>query len=232
MKVQIGPYRNWIGPYQIAEKILFWMDRYDDNRVHDFGTWLDKNIPGLTRFCHWVESKKKRKIKIKIDPYDTWSMDHTLALIILPMLIQLRDTKHGSPLVDLEDVPGELRTVGHEDWSSQLEFKFDDHKQYENDSWDMTHRRWVWVLNEMIFAFECVLNEDWDEQFWSGEWGDIDFEETDEETFNPITNKVEKLATMVSTGNRTCDWKGRQEMQDRISNGLRLFGKYYQGLWD
>ena len=232
MKVKIGPYRSWVGPYQIAEKILFWMDRHEDERVHNFGTWLDENIPGLTRLCLWVESKKKRKIKIKIDPYDTWSMDHTLALIILPMLIQLRDTKHGSPLVDVEDVPEELRIHGYEDWSHQLEFKFDDHEQYEKDSWDITHRRWLWVLNEMIFAFECVLNDDWDEQFWSGEWGDIKFEETGEEALNPITDKVEKLSTVVSTGDRTCDWKARQEMQDRISNGLRLFGKYYQGLWD
>ena len=30
MKVYIGPYTNWVGPYQIAEKILFWMDRYED----------------------------------------------------------------------------------------------------------------------------------------------------------------------------------------------------------
>lgn len=222
MKVQIGPYRNWIGPYQIAEKILFWMDRFNDDRVHDFGTWLDKNIPGLTRFCHWVESKKKRKIKIKIDKYDTWSMDHTLALIILPMLIQLRDTKHGSPQIDTEDVPEDLRIHGHEDWSSQLELKFEGHEKYEKDSWDITHRRWDWVLGEMIFAFECVLNEDWDEQFWTGEWGEMKFEDTDDSN----------LKSMTFTGNRTCDYKARQEMQDRISNGLRLFGKYYQGLWD
>jgi len=222
MKVVIGPYQNWIGPYQIAEKILFWMDRYDDDRVHDFGTWLDKNIPGLTKFCHWVESKRKRKIKIRIDKYDTWSMDHTLALIALPMLKQLRDTKHGSPQVDIEDVPEELRIVGHEDWSSQLELKFEDHEQYEKDSWNITHRRWDWVLGEIIFAFECVLNDDWDEQFWSGEWGEMIFEDTDDSNLKSLKN----------TGNRTCDWKARQEVEDRISNGLRLFGKYYRGLWD
>lgn len=232
MKVNIGPYTNWVGPYQIAEKLLFWMDRYKDDRVHDFGEWLDEKIPGLTKLCLWIEGKRKRRIKVHIDPYDTWSMDHTLALIILPMLIQLRDTKHGSPHVDPEDVPEELRIVGHEDWSGQKEFQFEDQEKYKKESWDITHRRWVWVLNEMIFAFECVLNEDWDEEFWSGEWGKTEFIETDEEYFNTITNKMEKLYTLNNSGDRACDWNARQKVQDRITNGLSLFGKYYQGLWD
>ena len=29
MKVKIGPYKNWFGPYQLAEKILFWKDPND-----------------------------------------------------------------------------------------------------------------------------------------------------------------------------------------------------------
>jgi hypothetical protein len=34
---------------------------------------------------------------IKIDKHDTWGMDTTLATIILPMLKQLKATKHGYP---------------------------------------------------------------------------------------------------------------------------------------
>ena len=40
MKVFIGDYVNFFGPYQIAEKILFWKDKYEDDIVHDFGKWL------------------------------------------------------------------------------------------------------------------------------------------------------------------------------------------------
>ena len=47
----------------------------------------------------------ERTINVRIDDFDTWSMDHTLAPIILPMLIQLKETKHGSPKVDDADVP-------------------------------------------------------------------------------------------------------------------------------
>ena len=84
----------------------------------------------------------------------------------------------------------------------------------------------------MIFAFECKLNDNWDEEFWTGEWGESTFEETGEEHFNELTNKTEKLYTMKNSGNRTCDWEARQKVQERITNGYRLFGKYYEGLWD
>ena len=31
---------------------------------------------------------------------------------------------------------------------------------------------------------------------------------------------------------RVYDWEGRKAYQERISNGFRLFGKYYENLWD
>lgn len=221
MKVYIGPYKNWIGPFQIARTILFWMDREDD-RVYKFGEWLagkdDHSL--LMRACLWLEKHRQRKIKIKIDHWDTWSMDDTLAHIILPMLKQLQETKHGSPFVDDEDVPEELKSTSAPP------------KENEWDTDDNHFKRWDWVLNEMIFAFECKLNDNWDEEFWSGEWGKSEFVETGEEHFNELTNKTEKLYTMTNTGNRTCDWEARQKVQNRITNGFRLFGKYYENLWD
>ena len=90
MRVYIGPYTNWIGPYQIADKIPFLSD---DTRFK-IGEWLSKTW--VNDLCHWFYDKQEQKVKVRIDKYDTWSMDHTLAHIILPMLKQLRDTKHGS----------------------------------------------------------------------------------------------------------------------------------------
>jgi len=29
-----------------------------------------------------------------------------------------------------------------------------------------------------------------------------------------------------------CDYEGMKVVQQRIDNGFRLFGKYYQSLWD
>jgi dCMP deaminase len=39
--------------------------------------------------------KENRKEQIHIHDYDTWNMDDTLAMIIVPMLKQLKATKHG-----------------------------------------------------------------------------------------------------------------------------------------
>ena len=52
-----------------------------------------------------------RKIDVQIDRFDTYSLDHTLAYIILPALIQLRSTKMG--------VPSEFAEVGGADYDNQ-----------------------------------------------------------------------------------------------------------------
>lgn len=180
MKVYIGPFRNYIGPYQIATKILFWKDK-EDRMVINFARWLEP----LTKLCNWIYNKRERSIKIKIDHYDSWNVDHTLAYIITPLLKQLKETTHGSPFTDDEDVPEELRSTTAPPTENE----------YDTD--DNFHKRWEWILGEMIFAFESKIT-DWEEQF----------------DFTPE------------------DMKKRKAYEDRISNGFRLFGKYYNGLWD
>lgn len=133
------------------------------------------------------KKKGDRKVKIHIDKWDTWSMDHTLAMIALPMLEQLKETNHGSATVDLEDVPEELRYTTYNDWDSQKRFDF----YNEDDKECMLHERWNWVMDEMIFAFEFIVDED-----------------------NRYSHEFD------------------QEVEDRVANGLKLFGKYYRGLWD
>lgn len=142
-------------------------------------------------WSNWLYDKfgytPEQKISVRIDPWDTWSMDHTLAPIILPMLKQLKETKHGAPFVDPKDVPIPLRPS-----------KQDVLKYKTNGTTDDTHfERWDWVLDEMIYAFDCKANKDDVIMRF-----DID------------------------------DRKAMEAEQDRISNGFRLFGKYYENLWD
>jgi hypothetical protein len=48
MKVKIGPYTNWFGPYQLAELLCFWAKEEKNefgiprkpDWVHNFGEWL------------------------------------------------------------------------------------------------------------------------------------------------------------------------------------------------
>ena len=128
-----------------------------------------------------------QKVEVHIDKWDTWSMDYTLSYIILPMLKQLKATKHGSADVDNEDVPINLRAPEED----VLKYK----KLGETDP-DF-FKRWDWVLDEMIYAFDCKANKD--------------------EVYMRFDIK---------------DRIAMQKEQDRISNGFRLFGKYYEALWD
>ena len=65
-------------------------------------------------FLYKLGIKNEQKVSVRIDNFDTWGMDHTLAYIILPMLKQLKETKQGSPYVYPEDVPTELRPTKKE----------------------------------------------------------------------------------------------------------------------
>ena len=225
MKVYIGPHKNWIGPYQIADAVFFWLEKYPedealenrwDYKLHDrFGNWLAKDRNGqdslVMRVCTWIESKRKRNVKIRIDHYDVWNMDGTLSYIILPMLKMLKERKQGSPQVDPEDVPEHLRPT--------------EPAGPNNGYTDNTiHERWEWVMEELIWTFtQLHPDTDWEAQYHSGNidiaWGEPD-----------ARGLVEMLKGPKDT--HRFDVDGYQRHQARISNGLRLFGTYYQGLWD
>jgi len=160
-------------------------------------------------YHNWLFEKfgyeNKQKVYVKIDKYDTWTMDTTLAHIVIPMLKQLRDENHGNPIVDMEDRPDHL--IG----TTPKVYNVD---EFHFEAWD-------WVLGEMLFAFESK-HDNWEEQFQSGEhdvrWIDID----------------NGMSEMVNGPNDTfeVDVEGLNAYQKRITNGFRLFGKYYEGLWD
>jgi len=101
----------------------------------------------------------EQQISVHIDPWDTWSMDDTLAHIILPMLKQLRETKHGAPMVDDEDVP-HLPKI---QWSSNESSQYDFFESEEQDKlfWEQYHVRWNWIMDEMSWAFETMTSDDW-----------------------------------------------------------------------
>ena len=226
MKVYISKYRDhWFSPYVWFEKIFFWKD-WAKRDGPDFPEWVEKATDKLTPISEgiqWILDKVHPRVEyVKIDRWDTWSMDSTLAPIILPMLKQLKEIQHGSHLVDLEDVPPEMRSTSYEEWDNQLVFDFyNDPELCKQNIESDVHTRWAWVLDEMIFAFESYTY-DWEKKYSSGNH-DIRFEKMED-----------GMSRMVVGPNDTyqCDYDGLKKEQDRIDNGLRLFGKYYRGLWD
>jgi hypothetical protein len=151
---------------------------------------------------YMYDSEEERNIDIVIDPYDTWSMDHTLALLIVPMLKQLKATKHGAPLVDDEYVPEHLRSTA---------------APPKKDDWDIDDnhfKRWDYVLDEMIWAMEQIVNDDNEDQFYDH-------------------SKVDENANIMSQIRAIkCDYEALKIHHARIANGTKLFGLFFQNLWD
>jgi len=257
MKIHIGPYLDWIDPYQIAERIIFWADRYDDDdiwasRQHKLGRWLALDRNGkptwLARLCQWYHDRKARKISIEIDRYDVWGMDHTLSLIIVPMLEKLKDHKHGSPLVDNEDLPPHLKLSKRETkvnqdghWDKKLKATEDEIKAAN----EKFHACWDWILDEMIWAFSQHAKEDWEAQFHSGKhdqlWQKVDYQGNkigDPKRLDDRSDKEGKtdekfMYQMVIGPNDThvYDREAARLCCERMANGRRLFAKYYESLW-
>ena len=233
MRVHIGPYksdiipvRRWESNYEMWRSDKYYLDEKDY-------TWYDKIVMGffdklsdlVLPLNRWA-NERKRKVKVRIDYYDVWSADHTLAMIITPTLKKLKEVQQGYPHVDNDDVPEELRI-------SQ-----EDREKYEWDgSVDFKHEaRWNYVLDEMIWAFEQHTYDDCnDNQFHhNSDQLEMTFKDTGDENLDrkgmkSLEFNYQKDPTKPSYW---VDEEGKKAHYKRIANGRRLFAKYYQGLWD
>ena len=183
MKVYIGPYRRrWSSHIHYG-----YMNKKYNHDWTDSTTTFEHLLEKYENFLDWIYNNtinrifdlfREQKIKVRIDDYDVWSMDDTLAHIISPMLKKLKEHKHGSAYVDNEDVP------------ENLQYTPDPGNPDNPDHDNLIEKRWTYVLDEMIWAFDRKAKNDYlyDESY--------------------------------------------KESQMRMSNGFRLFGKYYEALWN
>lgn len=228
MKVNIGPYTSdiipvnrWEKRYEMWRSNKYYLDEEDY-------TWYDKIVMGffdkfetLVRPLNRWSNNRKRKVKVHIDYYDIWSADHTLAMIIAPTLKKLKEHQHGHPNVDNEDVPEELR------------MNDSDRERLEHDgSVDDNHvARWNYVLDEMIWAFEQhACSDDGDNQYYHNV-DQLDM------VFTPIKGKKASELSFNHQKDPTkpkywVDREGLKKHHERKRNGVRLFAKYYEALWD
>jgi hypothetical protein len=209
MKVYTSKYRNhWVSPYVILTKICFW--EKDKDRIYNLNDEADNPyepwVKALEPFClvwqKFLDIVHPRIEYIKLDRWDTWSFDHTLADIILPGLKQLKVDKHGAPFVDDRDVPKELRSNVAEP------------KENEWDIDSLHFQRWDYVLDEMIWAFEQKVDDEAESKFFDHSKCN-DKSPWDKDYIRPEYDK-----------------KGYEAWAKRKTNGFRLFGKYFENLWD
>lgn len=167
-----------------------------------------------------------QKKSIRIDRHDTWSMAETLAEIILPMLKQLKDTKHGSPGI----MPGFEETTEYQ-WPQQ---SFDFYKEGDKAADDQAHAQWSEILDKMIWSFEQICDDDNDKQFHTGihdtVWTDVDVHGN--EVDSTYTGKKYHRMDKGPNDTHVYDVNGHRAHEAKIQEGLDLFGKYYRNLWD
>lgn len=169
--------------------------------------------------------REDRRINVKIEEHDSWSLDNTLAHIILPALKQLKAAKQGSPNVDDDDVPEDLKSTSAPSIDKDM-----------GEVDDNFFKRWDYVLDQMIWSFENIVDDDWSSQFHTTgddyEMKSIPMVMDENGEFKEVDDDDDAtMFEMRFSGERSFDAEGYKAYDDRIDNGLRLFGKYYRSLW-
>ena len=93
--------------------------------------------------------RKNKAHHVDIDDHDIWNLDYTLACIIHPALVRLKESQHGYP---------ELWEDGmcyHEKYTRHLHFDFIDEDVESKYLW----QKWQDILDDMIYAMEIIATE-------------------------------------------------------------------------
>lgn len=172
---------------------------------------------------NWPKKAFDRKVDIHIDRWDSWNVDGQLALIIYPLLVQLRNSHMG--------VPSEFGDVGGESFNSQ--YCFDFYSETHDDAFNIGCERWNETLDKMIWSFYQLIDNSWEEKYHHGK-GEYDWKKTDKLYPNPVTGVMEPTYQMVdkNPNEHWYDHEGKMKHEERIQEGLDLFAKYYRNLWD
>jgi len=219
MKAYIGPYLTWWGPYQIAD--LLQKVGVSEDRCHDIGKRLSETWVG--DLCQWIHDKRTRNVSIKLDPWDSWSADSTIATIAAPLLKQLQKNKHGIPgslyegdEFDAAKIKRYNEILGNEDYS-------DEGKEQRDKDYAEAEAIWNEIMNEMIFALEACYKEDHEPNFW------IEKPSPPEFVVHP---GMPGYTEIVNRRAGKMDLEAYKAYHQRVQNGLVLFGRYFKHLWD
>tara|TARA_Y100000310_G_scaffold342024_1_gene443385 strand:- start:586 stop:1257 length:672 start_codon:yes stop_codon:yes gene_type:complete len=223
MKVKLGPYKSYFGPYQLAEQLKYL--GFSENMQDRIGEALSNTW--VKRVLNKIDEKfKQRKTKVVVHKYDTWSVDSTLAYVIVPILKQFKESTHGAPKVDDEDVPESLKATDTPagGWDTE-------NNAYHAGDFpagvDANHfKRWDYVLDEMIWAFSQV-NADWEDQYWPAAPSSASCRARARRS-----DDIYSSADVWDLKKPSFDHKGFAKHEQRMVKGFKMFGKYYNSLWD
>ena len=88
----------------------------------------------------------ERKVKVKINGFDTWNLDHTLAMVIHPALVKFRENLNSYP----------------SDFAETSDFP---EGEYPPGIRGGGVRAWEIILDHMIWAFNEIIQDDYMSKF-------------------------------------------------------------------
>lgn len=195
MKVKIGNYPRLLSVNTLSNHLV---RKYSIDSTRD-PSWIERVMIRLEELIDSILDVtinrllvlKGRTIDVKIHDYDLSFADETMSYVILPMLYRIRDRIQRTPYIESKDVPKNLRAT-----------KKQQDQYYTDGTLDSkVQARWDWVIEEMIYAFESLQDDELVFHYFSP---------NDEESWD--TEKYD-------------------QHHARMKNGLELFGKYYTELW-
>lgn len=167
---------------------------------------------------------------------ETWGLDNKIAAYALPRLKYLRGNCNSTPTQMFElPTQEELAIKAHEIYLKRIENNEDGNAQKDWDDaefffqtthneakFDAAHKKWLATMDEMIYAFEWIVNEDWEKEgIITGKTEPID-----------PNNKLDEMCYRYGEEKPIYDWDKMREVQTRVDNGLKLLGNNFQSLWD
>lgn len=161
MKIKIGNYYNYLQCPDLSLRYLTFKLKcspadtisIDDDTIKQFknnlyNRFVFNALEYIEQFIsnsiiyYWNKIfDRDQKTSIQIDKHDLNFIDRDLALITLAGLRKVSHEKHGSPIVDDNDVPGWLASDC--EGSNRV-----------NGTDALVHLRWEWTIKEIIWSFE------------------------------------------------------------------------------
>lgn len=206
MKVRITRPVRWYTSYDLSNYLATKLNLTDDQQGK-----LDKTLKYAQPLFRVYNNTRKYlfntlRDKIEVHKHDVWSVYDTLAPIILKVLLEYRTRNtHSYGFVDPMDAPAYFHPNC---------FGID--KEGHGFDHGALHR-WNWLVDELIWTFQALSDEDWNEQFRSVDYSiNMDFNE-------------DRTVNFQTTGK--FDHERHAAYDKRIKQGLILFGKYFEHLW-
>lgn len=185
-------------------------------------------------FGRW--NMRIQKGKVRFSGRELWNLDNTLAPIIHTGLVQFKESKrHGYPMQAVYDYLQEVKGMTEEQVKSMFNENPDDYSFKEVEEFFEV------ILDRMIFAFSEEAKQDYsDIEECPTICSMTNPEEFGEENLGPDEKgnvytffKPKKGYTQEDVNAYWVRHKEHVEkLEEKIKEGMRLFGVYFYSLWD